>query len=101
VANPGLARLLRGLTSRFVTLKIFGRHTSQSVRIEEMGDRYTRETMKVLKISFLSALALELAATISVALIAVTIGLRLVNGSISFTSFSGIDLWPRGLLSGP
>ena len=70
----------------FVTLKIFGRHTSQSVRIEEMGDRYTRETMKVLKISFLSALALELAATISVALIAVTIGLRLVNDSISFTS---------------
>jgi ATP-binding cassette subfamily C protein CydD len=70
----------------FVTLKIFGRHTSQSARIEEMGDRYTRETMKVLKISFLSALALELAATISVALIAVTIGLRLVNGSISFTS---------------
>ena len=67
----------------FVTLKIFGRHTSQSVRIEEMGDRYTRETMKVLKISFLSALALELAATISVALIAVTIGLRLVNGSIA------------------
>ena len=70
----------------FVTLKIFGRHTSQSARIEEMGDRYTRETMKVLKISFLSALALELAAIISVALIAVTIGLRLVNDSISFTS---------------
>ena len=70
----------------FITLKIFGRHTSQSARIEEMGERYTRETMKVLTISFLSALALELAATISVALIAVTIGLRLVNDSISFTS---------------
>lgn len=70
----------------FITLKIFGRHTSQSTRIEEMGERYTRETMKVLTISFLSALALELAATVSVALIAVTIGLRLVNDSISFTS---------------
>jgi ABC-type transport system involved in cytochrome bd biosynthesis fused ATPase/permease subunit len=70
----------------FITLKIFGRHTTQSARIEEMGDKYTRETMKVLTVSFLSALALELAATISVALIAVTIGIRLVNDSIDFTS---------------
>ncbi|MEY3650476.1 MAG: hypothetical protein RL370_1179, partial [Actinomycetota bacterium] len=70
----------------FITLKIFGRHATQSSRIEEMGDKYTRETMKVLTVSFLSALALELAATISVALIAVTIGIRLVNDSIDFTS---------------
>lgn len=70
----------------FVTLKILGRHATQSSRIEEMGDKYTRETMKVLTVSFLSALALELAATISVALIAVTIGIRLVNDSIDFTS---------------
>ena len=71
---------LRGI----FTLAIFGRHKSQSRRIEEMGDRYTRETMKVLRISFLSALVLELAATISVALIAVEIGLRLVGGSMEF-----------------
>ena len=51
-----------------------------------MGDQYTDETMKVLRISFLSALVLELCATISVALIAVSIGLRLVDGNISFTS---------------
>jgi ABC-type transport system involved in cytochrome bd biosynthesis fused ATPase/permease subunit len=70
----------------FVTLKIFGRHKSQGQRIEEMGERYTKETMGVLKISFLSALALELCATISVALIAVSVGLRLVNSSISFTT---------------
>jgi ABC-type transport system involved in cytochrome bd biosynthesis fused ATPase/permease subunit len=70
----------------FITLKIFGRHDSQSSRIEEMGDRYTRETMKVLSISFLSALALELVATLSVALIAVTVGIRLVHDSIDFTS---------------
>ena len=68
----------------FVTLKIFGRHSSQSSRIKEMGDRYTEETMKVLRISFLSALALELCATISVALIAVSIGIRLVDDQISF-----------------
>ncbi len=68
----------------FVTLKIFGRNRSQGLRIRQMGDQYTDETMKVLRISFLSALVLELAATISVALIAVEIGLRLVEGNISF-----------------
>jgi ABC-type transport system involved in cytochrome bd biosynthesis fused ATPase/permease subunit len=71
---------LRGI----YTLAIFGRHKSQSTRIEEMGERYTNETMKVLRISFLSALVLELAATISVALIAVSIGIRLVNSSMEF-----------------
>lgn len=71
---------LRGI----FTLAIFGRHKSQALRIEEMGDKYTRETMKVLRVSFLSALVLELAATISVALIAVEIGLRLVGSSMEF-----------------
>ena len=71
---------LRGI----YTLAIFGRHKSQGERIREMGDRYTDETMKVLRISFLSALVLELAATISVAVIAVSIGLRLVSGSMDF-----------------
>ena len=71
---------LRGI----YTLAIFSRHKSQSSRIEEMGNRYTDETMKVLRISFLSALVLELAATISVALIAVSIGIRLVNSSMEF-----------------
>jgi len=66
------------------TLSIFARLDSQGKRIAEMGERYTKETMKVLRISFLSALVLELAATISVALIAVAIGLRLVNGSMDF-----------------
>ena len=68
----------------FITLKVFGRTKTQSERIGAMGDKYTAETMKVLRISFLSALALELAATISVALIAVSIGLRLVDDHISF-----------------
>jgi ABC-type transport system involved in cytochrome bd biosynthesis fused ATPase/permease subunit len=71
---------LRGI----YTLAIFGRKKSQGERIREMGDRYTDETMKVLRISFLSALVLELAATISVAVIAVSIGLRLVGGSMDF-----------------
>lgn len=65
-------------------MKIFGRQPGQAERILEMGQKYNVETMKVLRISFLSSLALELAATISVALMAVSIGLRLVNGSIDF-----------------
>ncbi|HEY3293757.1 MAG TPA: ABC transporter transmembrane domain-containing protein [Candidatus Nanopelagicaceae bacterium] len=68
----------------FVTLKIFGRSRSQSKRIGEMGDVYTDETMKVLRISFLSAFALELIATLSVAVIAVSIGLRLLDGAVPF-----------------
>ena len=68
----------------FATLKIFGRSKSQSKRIGQMGDVYTDETMKVLRISFLSAFALELIATLSVAVIAVSIGLRLVSGSMDF-----------------
>ena len=80
----------------FVTLKIFGRTKSQSERIGAMGDKYTAETMKVLRISFLSALALELAATISVALIAVSIGLRLVDDHITFlASLSILILAPE------
>ena len=70
----------------FATLKIFGRAQNQNQRIQEMGERYSDETMKVLRISFLSSLALELAATISVAVIAVEVGLRLVGGHIEFNS---------------
>lgn len=70
----------------YATLKIFGRTKGQAHRIQEMGERYSDETMKVLRISFLSSLALELAATISVAVIAVEIGLRLVAGNIQFNA---------------
>ena len=70
----------------YATLKVFGRTKAQAERIEIMGQRYSDETMKVLRISFLSSLALELAATISVAVIAVEIGLRLVGGHIEFSS---------------
>ncbi|MBU3692282.1 MAG: thiol reductant ABC exporter subunit CydD [Candidatus Nanopelagicaceae bacterium] len=77
--------LLSGLT----TLKLFGRDQAQGKQVEEVGNRYRVETMRVLKISFLTSLALEIIATLSVALIAVAIGLRLVDGEI--------ELW-RGLV---
>lgn len=80
-----LLDLLSGLT----TLKLYGRERTQEAHIEEIGERYRKETMRVLRISFLTSLALELVATLSVALIAVSIGLRLVHGDF--------ELW-RGLM---
>ena len=74
--------LLEGVT----TLKVFGRSKSQSKNIEKVGDRYARQTLQVLKTSFLSSLALELVATLSVALIAVSIGLRLVHGGLGLST---------------
>ena len=71
------------LLSGLPTLKVFGRSKNQTVKLNQVGEQYREETMKVLRISFLSALALEIIATLSVALIAVSIGLRLVGGSLS------------------
>ncbi|MET0741498.1 MAG: thiol reductant ABC exporter subunit CydD, partial [Candidatus Nanopelagicales bacterium] len=71
--------VVAGLT----TLKIFGRAKAQSAQLRAVGERYRRATIRVLRISFLSSLALELVATLSVAVVAVEIGLRLVGGSMS------------------
>ncbi|HEY9423426.1 MAG TPA: thiol reductant ABC exporter subunit CydD, partial [Microterricola sp.] len=65
------------------TLKIFGRERRQLVRIHRVTDDYRVETMKVLRLSFLSGFVLELAGSLSVALIAVTAGLRLLDGQLS------------------
>jgi thiol reductant ABC exporter CydD subunit len=65
------------------TLKAFGRETAQSQRMAEVDRRYRKATLGVLKISFLSSFALELLATLSVAVVAVAIGLRLVNGELT------------------
>ncbi len=73
--------LLRGLT----TLRIFSRANSQIEAIATVSERQRVKTMKVLRISFLSGFALELLASLSVALIAVSIGLRLVNGDLTLS----------------
>jgi ATP-binding cassette subfamily C protein CydD len=64
------------------TLKAFGREARQVARIGRITDAYRRETVSVLRVSFLSGFALELAASLSVALVAVSIGIRLVDGSL-------------------
>jgi ATP-binding cassette subfamily C protein CydD len=72
--------VLQGLT----TLKLFGRSREQAQVIAQISDRFRDATMSVLRIAFLSALALETLATISTAIIAVEIGLRLLYGRIAF-----------------
>ena len=62
------------------TLRVFGRAGAQLERLERVTDDYRRENMATLRVAFLSAFALELAATLSVALAAVGVALRLVDG---------------------
>ncbi|TFD58515.1 thiol reductant ABC exporter subunit CydD [Cryobacterium sp. Hh7] len=64
------------------TLKIYGRERRQFDRIRSITEQYRTRTMKVLRVSFLSGFVLELAASLSVALIAVSIGLRLIDGEL-------------------
>lgn len=64
------------------TLKVFGRAKAQAESIRRITDSYRRATMRTLRIAFLSSFALELLSTLSVALVAVTIGMRLVHGDM-------------------
>lgn len=59
-----------------------GRERAQTRSMNALGQRYRERTMQTLRSAFMSSLALELITTISVALIAVLIGVRLVNGTL-------------------
>jgi thiol reductant ABC exporter CydD subunit len=72
--------VLQGLA----TLKLFGRSDAQAEEIRRISQRYRLTTMSVLRVAFLSALVLELAASLSTAIVAVQIGVRLVEGYITF-----------------
>ncbi|MCE9644658.1 MAG: thiol reductant ABC exporter subunit CydD [Chloroflexi bacterium] len=71
---------LQGLT----TLKIFGQSKAQTRTIAQVSDRFRDTTLSVLRVTFLSALALELLATLSTAVIAVEIGFRLLYAKMEF-----------------
>jgi len=71
---------LQGLT----TLKLFGRAKEQAQVIAEISDRFRDTTLGVLRVAFLSALVQEMVATLSTAIVAVEIGLRLLYGRLSF-----------------
>ncbi|NMR19480.1 thiol reductant ABC exporter subunit CydD [Cellulomonas fimi] len=77
-----LLDLLAGLS----TLKALGREHGPAHRVGELGRAYTRTTMGTLKIAFLSGAVLEFLASISVALVAVVIGTRLVAGNLDLTT---------------
>jgi thiol reductant ABC exporter CydD subunit len=87
------AALLQRLAGHFLdvvsglpTLKVFGRAKAQASTIREITDRYREATMATLRVAFLSSLILELLATISVALVAVAVGLRLLGGHLSLST---------------
>jgi thiol reductant ABC exporter CydD subunit len=64
------------------TLKVFGRAKAQAAAIREITERYRRTSLSTLRVTFLSSLILELVATVAVALVAVAIGLRLMDGQL-------------------
>ena len=72
--------IVEGLT----TLKVYGRAEAQAQVISNVTDQHRRATMSTLRVAFLSALVLELAATISTALVAVEVGLRLLAGDMGY-----------------
>lgn len=73
------ADVVRGLP----TLAAYGRAQTQSRTIAEVSERHRRATVRTLRLAFMSSAALELLATISVAMIAVSTGLRLTTGSMA------------------
>ncbi|HWS32483.1 MAG TPA: thiol reductant ABC exporter subunit CydD [Actinoplanes sp.] len=86
-------RLLARLSHHFLdvvaglpTLKLFGRARAQAGIIRRISDAQRRHTMRTLRTAFLSSLVLELLATLSVALVAVGIGLRLVSGNLDLAT---------------
>ncbi|RIJ08119.1 thiol reductant ABC exporter subunit CydD, partial [Clavibacter michiganensis subsp. insidiosus] len=74
----GFLEVVDGLS----TLLVFGRARRQTARIRRVTEEYRVETMRVLRISFLSGFVLELAASLSVALVAVSVGVRLIGGQL-------------------
>ncbi|TJZ50243.1 thiol reductant ABC exporter subunit CydD [Streptomyces piniterrae] len=86
-------KLLARLSGHFLdvvsglpTLKVFGRAKAQATAIRSITGEYRRATLRTLRIAFLSSFALELLATISVALVAVGIGMRLVHGELDLST---------------
>jgi thiol reductant ABC exporter CydD subunit len=81
------------------TLKVFGRAKAQAETIRRVSDEHRRATMRTLRLAFLSSLVLELIATISVALVAVAVGLRLVEGRLDLrTALLVLILAPEAYL---
>lgn len=86
VAMQRLGAQVLDLLAGLPTLRAFGRERGPERRVRELGDAQRRATMGTLRIAFLSGMVLELLTTLSVALVAVAIGLRLVDGGMSLVT---------------
>jgi ATP-binding cassette subfamily C protein CydD len=75
-----LLDLLQGLP----TLKLLGREVDEAARVACLGETFRIRSMQVLRQAFLSGLVLELLTTAAIAVVAVELGLRLLNGAIGF-----------------
>jgi len=99
-------RLLATLAGHFLdvveglpTLKVFGRAKAQEQVIGKVTDQYRAATMSALRVAFLSALVLELAAAVATALVAVEVGLRLLYGHMDYqTALLVLLLTPEAFL---
>jgi thiol reductant ABC exporter CydD subunit len=99
-------RMLHRLAGHFLdvvaglpTLKIFGAAKRQTQVLGEVGDRHRVAAIATLRVTFLSSLVLELLSTISVALVAVEVGLRLLSGGLGLrTALFVLVLTPEAYL---
>lgn len=92
LSERGLATMQRlgaqvlDLLAGLATLRAFGREHGPVARVRDLGDAHRRATMGTLRVAFLSGMVLELLTTLSVALVAVGVGLRLVEGDLDLVT---------------
>ena len=80
-------------------LRAYGRGRAQAATVRRVTDDYRRSTLAVLRVSFLSSFVLELTASLSVALVAVEVGLRLLDGRVGLeTALLVLILAPEAYL---
>ncbi len=99
-------RLLAGLGGHFLdvvaglpTLRAFNREEHQTRVVGDMADAHRRATMRTLRVAFLSSFVLETVATLSLALVAVPVGLRLLGGGLDLrTALTVLLLAPEAYL---
>ena len=90
--NRGFYELMQGV----VTLKLFRRTAAALREMEDLARHHSESSLRVLRIAFLSAFAVELLTTLSIAVLAVGIGLRVLAGSLDFaTGFLVLLLAPE------
>ncbi len=98
-ATSKLARSWLDTLEGLATLRLFGRDRRAAKRVDALSDEHRERTMSVLRVSFVSSMVLELAGALSVAVVAVSVGIRLVDGDMALgLAFSVLILVPDAFL---